>query len=81
MDSTLIIIFLIYFLFVISIWKGIYPLGALSAIGMIGIAIFLFRYGISDVNGLVITIWAWINLGMGVYILLTGTMEKIQEVW
>ena len=79
-DFILVIILFVYLLLVLSFAIKEYIIGLIAGIGFIVIGIYLAIYGVGDVNNFLTQAFALINIGLGSYIFIYGSMEKIQEL-
>ncbi len=71
---------LVYFLLVMSFILGNYPLGMLAALGIICIGVYIAIYNIENINNIMTQAFALISIGLGSYVFINGSVEKIQEL-
>jgi len=79
-DFIFIIILVLYLFLVLSFWKEEYVIGAIASMGLIVAGIYLHINGAGDVNNFLTQALALINIALGAYIFLRGTIEQAQEV-
>jgi len=79
-DFIFIIMLIIYLFLLLAIWKEEYIIGMITAMGMIVTGIYLAIYGAGDVSNILTQTLGLVNMALGVYIFLRGTVEKTQEV-
>ena len=78
-DFIYIIIVLIYTLLVLSFAIQEYVLAMLAGIGMIVAGVYISIYGAGSVINFLTQAFGIINIGLGAYILIGGSIEKLQE--
>lgn len=69
-----------YFLLVISFVLQDYTIGMLSALGIICIGVYIAIYNVETINNLLTQTFALISMGIGSYVFINGSVEKIQEL-
>lgn len=80
LDFLYVVIILVYALLVFSFIVKEYIIGLLAGIGMMVIGIYMAIYGIGDIANFLTRGFAWINIGIGTYIFIVGSLEKIEEI-
>jgi len=71
---------LMYFFLVLAFILKNYPLGMLSGMGIFCIGIYIAIYNIEHINDLLTQSFAVISIWLGLYILIKGSKEKIEEL-
>lgn len=69
-----------YLLLVLAFVLKNYPLGMLSSLGIMIIGIYIAIYNIEHINNILTQAFALISIGLGFYIFVNGSIEKIQEL-
>lgn len=69
-----------YLLLVLSFITKNYPLGMLSSLGIMIIGIYIAIYNVEHINNLLTQTFALISIGLGAYVFINGSIEKIQEL-
>ena len=71
---------LMYFLLVLAFALENYPLGMLSSLGIIIIGVYIAIYNIEYINNMLTQAFALISIGLGSYVFINGSVEKIKEL-
>jgi len=71
---------LMYLLLVLAFILKNYPLGMLSSLGIMIIGIYIAIYNVEHINNLLTQAFALISIGLGAYVFINGSVEKIQEL-
>jgi len=71
---------LAYFLLVLSFILKDYPLGMLSSMGIMVIGIYISIYNVEHINDILTQAFALISIGLGAFVFINGSKEKIEEL-
>ena len=71
---------LMYLFLVLAFILENYPLGMLSSLGIICIGVYIAIYNVEHINNLLTQTFALISIGIGSYIFIDGSVEKIKEM-
>lgn len=71
---------LMYLLLVMAFILENYPLGMLASLGILCIGIYIAIYNIESINNLLTQGFAIISIGLGAYVFINGSVEKIEEL-
>lgn len=69
-----------YFSLVLSFILEDYTIGMLSAFGIMVIGIYIAIYNVESINNVLTQAFAIISMGLGAYVLINGSIEKINEI-
>jgi len=68
-----------YFSLVLSFILEDYPIAMLSSFGIMIIGIYIAIYNVESINNVLTQAFAIISMGLGAYVLINGSVEKIKE--
>ena len=71
---------LMYLLLVLAFILKNYPLGMLSSLGIIIIGVYIAIYNVEHINNILTQTFALISIGLGSYVFINGSIEKIKEL-
>ncbi len=70
---------LAYFLLVLAFVLKDYILGMLASLGILVIGVFIAINNVEHINNILTQTFALISIGLGSYIFINGSIEKIKE--
>lgn len=70
---------LAYLLLVLSFIIEDYPIGMLSSLAIMCIGIYIAIYNMESINNLLTQTFGLISIGIGAYVFISGSVEKIKE--
>jgi len=71
---------LAYLLLVLSFVLKDYTIGMLSSLGIMCIGIYIAIYNVESINNVLTQAFALISIGLGAYVFINGSVEKIKEL-
>ena len=78
-DILILFTFLAWFLLVIALWKDNKLLGFLAGIMILVLGMFSLIYGVQEVNTNLTRMYGVINIGIGIFLILTAGIEIMQD--
>lgn len=73
-------VILAYLLLVLSFIIEDYTIGMLSSLTIMCIGIYIAIYNMEDINNLLTQAFGLISIGIGAYVFINGSVEKIKEM-
>lgn len=77
---VLVALVLVYILLVLAFYLKDYTIGMLSSLGILCIGIYIAIYNVEHINNLLTQAFALISIGIGAYVFINGSVEKIKEL-
>ena len=71
---------LAYLLLVLSFILKDYTIGMLSSMGIMVIGIYISIYNVEHINNILTQAFALISIGIGAFVFINGSKEKIEEL-
>ena len=78
-DFIFITILLVYALLIFAFIIKEYIISLIASIGILITGIYLIIYGVGDITNFLTTSFGIINIGLGAYVLIVGSTQKIEE--
>ena len=79
-DFIYVIIILVYLLLAFSFIIKEYILSLIASIGIMITGVYLAIYGVGDISNFLTQSFGIINICLGAYVFINGSVEKIQEL-